>query len=333
MAEEIEQVLEKQGLDLPNKVIELAAEIYEDDPDKLADLLTKTVAAGDAAEAMIKVLTALTSNRSAFQRAAENILNDINLAEKQPSSRDVLKYTYENYLKDDNVLLSDGSIDINKLVESRPELPGTVQFSMVNALKKIPPVQRMQIIQSLENSSCQLLSESSIIVKKFLGTSGTVAVIALVAVQLAWEAYTNILRWWKGEISGKRCAANVTNAITATAAGVVGGFAGAAAGAYFGPTGIVASAVAVGIAGQQLANLLADWFTRRLFDLPKDEALENAYNFLGLHHTASNRDVNTRYRQLCLKYHPDKDSSEEAAKNWHKLQSCMAVIKVSQEQY
>ena len=159
-----------------------------------------------------------------------------------------------------------------------------------------------------------------------------VAKIALDWTELASEACNNIRRWWKGEISGKRCAANIATAIAAAAGGVGGACAGALVGAPLGPGGSFAGDIVGGYVGNQLASILTDWFTRNLFDLPKDEALENAFNFLGLHHTAENSAVNTQYRKLCQEYHPDKDGSQEAKKNWHKLQVSMEVIKCSRGQ-
>lgn len=66
-----------------------------------------------------------------------------------------------------------------------------------------------------------------------------------------------------------------------------------------------------------IANSLSDWLTLKLFDLPKDQAVENAFSFMNLSHHASNEEINSRFRQLCLQYHPDKDGD---VNEFHKLQ-------------
>jgi DnaJ-class molecular chaperone len=60
--------------------------------------------------------------------------------------------------------------------------------------------------------------------------------------------------------------------------------------------------------------------------LPKDQAVENAFSFMNLSHHASNEEINSRFRQLCLQYHPDKDGD---VNEFHKLQITMTIIRLS----
>ncbi|CAG0892411.1 unnamed protein product [Cyprideis torosa] len=61
----------------------------------------------------------------------------------------------------------------------------------------------------------------------------------------------------------------------------------------------------------------------------KDEALKNAYDWMDhLPCNASNEDIKDRYRELCLRYHPDKGGQQE---DFQKLQCCMGVIKASKQ--
>lgn len=90
------------------------------------------------------------------------------------------------------------------------------------------------------------------------------------------------------------------------AAGVGGGIGGAALGGFLGPIGAIVGGVAGGIVSSHVANLLCDRLTQSIFGLPKDVAVENAYKFLGVPMTASNSEVNTAFRTLCLQHHPDK---------------------------
>uniref|UniRef100_A0A6P7HIM7 Uncharacterized protein LOC114349335 n=1 Tax=Diabrotica virgifera virgifera TaxID=50390 RepID=A0A6P7HIM7_DIAVI len=93
-----------------------------------------------------------------------------------------------------------------------------------------------------------------------------------------------------------------------------------------GPVGMIIGGIGGGMLGGQLAKGLSQWMTEKIFDVPKSEALENAYNFFNLRNHASNHQINTAYRQKCLEYHPDKGGSEE---KFHKVQMEMAVIKAA----
>lgn len=108
------------------------------------------------------------------------------------------------------------------------------------------------------------------------------------------------------------------------AAGVGGVMAGAALGACWGPWGILGGGVISGIISSHAANILCDRLTQTIFGLPKEVAEENAYNFLGVSMTASNSEVNTAFRALCLKHHPDKGGKTE---NFLVVQLHMAIIR------
>jgi hypothetical protein len=109
-----------------------------------------------------------------------------------------------------------------------------------------------------------------------------------------------------------------------TTGGIGGGYLGVATGALLGPIGLVAGGFIGGIVGSKLGETLSNILTQKLFGLPKEEALENAYNFFGVKMTASNNEINTSYKNLCLRHHPDKGGSEE---KFIEVQTNLAVIK------
>jgi preprotein translocase subunit Sec63 len=81
--------------------------------------------------------------------------------------------------------------------------------------------------------------------------------------------------------------------------------------------------------GYGITHGMIDRLTMSIFDLPKSVALENAFIFLGLPPSASNADVNKKYKELALKYHPDKRGGSQEM--FHKLMVNVAVIKASRE--
>ena len=56
----------------------------------------------------------------------------------------------------------------------------------------------------------------------------------------------------------------------------------------------------------------------------RDVELENAYKLLGVNYDATMDEIESRYRRLTLKYHPDKGGSYDS---WHKLGKALADIK------
>lgn len=115
------------------------------------------------------------------------------------------------------------------------------------------------------------------------------------------------MRWWNGEISGKRCAKNCIDAAFTITVGAAGGLGGGLFGALVGPVGFFAGGIIGGYISSKAAETMVDWLTQKIFSLPKDEATEKAYNYLGVKMSASNDEVNFAFRKLCLEHHPDKE--------------------------
>jgi hypothetical protein len=209
---------------------------------------------------------------------------------------------------------------------------GIPVLNLIQGIRAIPSERQAAIISKIMSVVNNTVGESSVIaistsqaLTRAQAMAGKVVPVVIVAVQLSYEALKSISSWWKGEISGKRCAKQIIDA----SAGILGGFGGGAAGCGIGTAicpgyGTLIGAVVGGIAGSAAASALSEWLTSYFFDLPKSVALENAYRFLDLPPSCSNGEINTRYRTLALKYHPDKGGNAE---DFHKLQISVAIIK------
>ena len=159
---------------------------------------------------------------------------------------------------------------------------------------------------------------------------GSVVMVGVAALFLAYKACANIRRWRKGEITGKRCVKNVLDSTITIGAGMAGGIAGAAIGSLLGPVGTVVGGIVGGLIASGAFSALADWLTQKIFGIPKEEGLENAYRDLGVKMTASNAEVNTAFRKLCLQHHPDKGGNQE---EFHILQRKMGIIKQARGEF
>ncbi|CAF3363750.1 unnamed protein product [Rotaria socialis] len=215
---------------------------------------------------------------------------------------------------------------------------GMPVLNLVQGIRAIPAERQAIIISKIMSTVHSVAGESSLVavstseaLTRAQVIAGKVAPIAIVGVQLSWEALKSIRSWWQGEITGKRCAKQIVDA----SAGILGGYAGGAAGMALGTAilpgyGTLCGAVVGGFAGSVGASALMQWLTEYFFDVPKSVSVENAYNFLTLPLSCSNDEINRRYRTLALQYHPDKGGN---AADFHKLQISVAIIKQARGQY
>ncbi|CAF1459719.1 unnamed protein product [Adineta steineri] len=156
-----------------------------------------------------------------------------------------------------------------------------------------------------------------------------------IVITLAYDTYSNIKGWWRGEISGKRCVKCLVDDLAAIGAGFLGGAGGATGGALIGTAifpgfGTTAGGVIGGFLGGLFGGVvgaaLSKWFTEHMFNLPPTVALEKAYMYLGVAHNCSNSEINSAYKRLALKHHPDKGGDPE---EFIKLKAQVGLIKTA----
>ncbi|CAF0935885.1 unnamed protein product [Adineta steineri] len=157
------------------------------------------------------------------------------------------------------------------------------------------------------------------------GAAGTVIKVAIDTGALAYSAVKNIYLWWKGEVSGKRCVKETTDATATLFGTLLGAYGGAAVGtAICSLVGTLIGGFVGGLVGSTVIGKISERLTCKFFDLPKTVALENAYKTLGLTQSCSNGEINSAYRRLALTCHPDKGGSAEA---WSELETALALIR------
>ncbi|WAR26011.1 hypothetical protein MAR_011715 [Mya arenaria] len=130
--------------------------------------------------------------------------------------------------------------------------------------------------------------------------------------KLSEEVLSNIRRWWTGEITGIRCGRNLAD----SGSDIIAWCAGNTVDNWFQfPDG---SGISSGV------KYICDSLNDKMFQIPKSEALDKAYSFLGVPMTASNGEINSRYRKLSRKYHADKGGDSQ---KWTELQCSLAIIR------
>lgn len=278
-----------------------------------------------------KTLRSTLKSEQVFKKYAERLAEDTKRAENDENFRETMRLLYEQMMDaSEDPLPADQhqGFDLVRLTDFNVAST-TACAGLAKAWSLIPRPTQSQILHTLPRLiRAPLVTAADEVVGVFSKSAGSVVIVGLAAVCLGWAAFWNVYRWWKGEISGKRCAKNVVDASFTVTAGAVGGYlTGAAVGAVAGPVGLVIGGVLGGVISYSVMNLLIDRLTQKLFDIPKDEALENAYAFLGVKMSSSNSEINAAFHRLCLKYHPDKPGG--SAEDFHFLQLTMAVIKVA----
>lgn len=320
------------AMDIPDDVRKDLGKAFLEQDDSLGRALwfLSDSIAKKCAEPYIRSLQ-MVPNPKVFKIVAERMVEDSKKVDNDENYRQVMYDVWNNFLKDKLTECPDGGQKLALAI--RPDSTTTVaQFCFLRAVARLPPESYMKLATSVSAMSGPVAvygGKALAIAQK----AQPVVRVALVVVALAWNVIKNIRRWWKGEISGKRCLKNIIDCGIGVAAGIGGGVGGEMMGAsagFFvgGPVGAAFGAVIGAVVGGVLVSItaetLSDWLTQLMFGLPKSEALENAYNFLSTSPNASNSDINSNFRHLALKYHPDKGGD---AKKWTQLQYSMAIIR------
>ena len=132
-------------------------------------------------------------------------------------------------------------------------------------LSKLLPSSEARIVNAITNAAVlpnrmalAIRQSANIALNLSKCISGKMVGVTLAAVYLSYEIYHDIRRWWKGGISGKRCAKNVIDGIASKAAGAGGAITGAAIGTAIAPgVGTVIWGIVGGITALIL-HLVAD---------------------------------------------------------------------------
>ena len=281
----------------------------------------------------LRTLRFSLNNDKAFNAYALRLAEDTKRAETDPNFKQTMALIYSQYMDASGGELPEDSHqcwDLAKLADADMATKCGA-MGLARAWAIIPFKSQLQIVEFIKNFALNRQAISCI--DEFVGlvnnTGGNVVMVALAAVTLSYDVIKSILRWWRGEISGVRCCKNIIDSAVTIGVGLGGGVAGASIGALMGPIGAVAGGIIGGIGASQAANFLSDRLTQKLFGIPKEEALENAYNYFGVKMNASNDEINSSYRKLCLQHHPDKGGNTG---DFHFVQVNMAVIKAARGQ-
>ncbi|CAL8112379.1 unnamed protein product [Orchesella dallaii] len=276
------------------------------------------------------------NNELVFKEYADRMKNDAVEVLKNPKFYAEMERIYQKFAEPNSDQDWESTfLLVDNLDESTCNESGALGLfaGLKGVLQNIPKEEVRQLLEALQTvvktfaTDYRALSCVDEFVSVFNKVGGTMVMVGLAAVFLTWECYKNMKRWWRKEISGKRCAKNCIDSLSQIGAGMVGGVAGAAVGTMVCPiVGTCIGGIVGGLLSGYAAKVFSDAITRNIFDLPKEEALEKAFNYLGVHHTASNNEINKNFHRLCLKHHPDKGGN---AADFHLLQHHMTTIKIS----
>lgn len=321
------------GRKIPPKVLELVSK-HVPKEDKVAVLYFFAV--DPNADRFVQVLESVLETEDVFAALVKQLVQDVSYLKQDEGFRNIMINLWENYLisssNGTDVEASQFSLQLNASNQGKSHVASGV--AILEVIANMPPASQQQVISAISKAAIlpgfgAVITKQADTLLSLRAAGGKMVSIGLVAAYLSWEAYKSIHMWWKGEISGARCAKNIIDSTLSTAAGVGGGICGASIGTALLPgLGTVIGGIVGGAVAANVAAAISDMLTRTLFDLPKEVALENAYRFLELPTSASIREINSRYRQLALKYHPDKGGERE---DWEKLQCSMGIIKASKE--
>jgi hypothetical protein len=330
-----------QNSELPQDIVKKISEYLRDQPEKLVTLMCFfSDHDNQSTQKYIQTLRAVFNNEKAFQGIVDKLVEDTTKLRDDPNYLLVMADIWNNYLEpNEKKNVGDGQrFDFQSILSTRELMGATASasYNFIATLSKLDSSAQGRVITLIINVAentvgtdlaLTLSQRFNNLLQVSRSPAGKMVSVGLLAVYLTIEAWNNLKLWYNGEISGKRCAKSIIDSLAGAVGGYGGGMAGAAMGTYIFPgVGTVIGAVVGSVAGTTVTSSLSDWATLMMFDLPKSVALENAYIFLGLQNGASNDEINSSFRRLALRYHPDKGGNYD---DWHKLQLSMGIVKLS----
>ncbi len=193
----------------------------------------------------------LDNNPNNFKQTAVQMAKDAVKGLDDENYIKILQDIWTNYISTADIKTETICLDLERLVNLNQHNAPVIQYNLLRAFSKIPPESLGQVINLIETtcaSSSILTSIANSSLTLFKSTKGSkMAHVALLSVYLTFEALKSIREWWKGEITGKRCAKQILDSIASVAGGVGGGYVGGMIGGYVG--GVAAGYVSGMIGG------------------------------------------------------------------------------------
>ena len=260
----------------------------------------------------------------------------IRIAKKadEPENQPKVKELYDNLEQD----LKEDPNALAKLIQNKPLLETKRNYGFYYALSRFSPGMQTKVLPLVVRNakSMQIVALASATQISPYQQAGKVCAVLIALGPFGKQFYQNIKKWRNNEISGKRCAKNILDDAGELIGNLFGGSVGATSGAYagamFGPIGVVVGGLAGGYLGSVMgADMFRNWFEKKtegMLSCPADIAVERAYDFFGLSPTCSNADINKRYKELALQYHPDKRGDKD---KFVELQTHHAILKAERD--
>lgn len=316
---------------LPRDINEKIVEILREKPTTLLNVLSwllfkKT----DQVSVYIKLLESTYSNHSVFQELVVRLGEELDKLEQNPNYRTVMDEMWKNHSlnPDARNFVRGQRLDFQLISEKQQRfelLAICLGISILLRLDVLTPEMLQQWISMLNSTANIPLSLLNIkeTLKMFQKLSGNRYEVTTSFCLFLYDFWQNKKRLIKNEISGIRCIKNIVDSFVELATGVAGGFGGEVFGSLITPgIGTLVGGVGAGTASSFVTGTLSDRTTQWIFNLPKDEKLENAFRVLDLACNASNNEINTNFVRLALQCQHNPPSPA-----WIKLKESVNVIK------
>jgi len=320
---------------IPRDILHEIVNILNDRPSTLVNVLWFLHENTNRVSRYIALLTsAHVSNNVAFQELVERLGEDIDELNRNPNYNNVMDDMWlNNNLRHDATNFVSGQrldFQLNSEKKKRFEIIAIcLGISIMLRLDVLTPETLQKLIPLYNNT----LPINILSIKELLNMaqklSGERYEVSASFGYFIYDFFRNWKRHENREISGVRCIKNIADSFTELGPGVAGGFGGELFGSSIAPgIGTLVGGVGGGMTSAFLSGALSDRITQWIFNIPKDEALENAFRELSLPCNASNNEINISFIRLA---HQNPPYPLNPNPNWVKLKESINTIKEVRE--